>query len=93
MITASVLKGLNRPYQTKFLEGLTEMSGCSQKKANQRKMLRPKEIEQSNLMVEEVVEVLEESFLNPFSDALDKNQLYNIVSGKTISTEIQLNYY
>ena len=92
MITASVLKGLNRPYQTKFLEGLTEMSGCSQKKANQRKMLRPKEIEQSNLMVEEVVEVLEESFLNPFSDALDKNQLYNIVSTE-ISTEIQLNYY
>ena len=92
MITASVLKGLNRPYQTKFLEGLTEMSGCSQKKANQRKMLRPKEIEQSNLMVEEVVEVLEESSLNPFSDALDKNQLYNIVSTE-ISTEIQLNYY
>ena len=36
---------LKRSYQTKFLEGLTEMSGCFGASTNQRKMLRPKEIE------------------------------------------------
>ena len=41
------------------------------KKKKKKKMLRPKEIEKSNLIVEEVVEVLEETFLNPFSDDLD----------------------
>ena len=65
------------------------MSGCSRTSTDQRKMLRPKKTEQSNLVVEEVVKVLEEAFLNPFSDDVDKNQLYNIVSGKTISIEIK----
>ena len=65
------------------------MSGSLRTSTDQRKILRPKEIEQSNLIVEEVVKVLEESFLNPFSDDLDKSQLYNIVSGKTISIEIK----
>ena len=42
-------------------------------------------------MVEEVVQVLEETFLNPFSDNLDKDHPYNIVSGKTFSTETKEN--
>ena len=42
-------------------------------------------------MVEQVVNVLKESFLNPFLNDLDKNQLYNIASGKTVSTEIKSN--
>ena len=65
------------------------MSGSLRRSTDQRKILRPKEIEQSNLVVEEVVKVLEESFLNPFSDDLDKSQLYNIVSDKTVSIEIK----
>ena len=86
----TILKwNLNRPYQTKFFEELTEMSGYSRKSTDQRKMLLPKEIEQSHLMVEEVVKVLKETFLNLFSDDFDKNQLYNIVSGKTVSTDIK----
>ena len=68
-----------------FLEGLTEMSGCSQTSTNRRKMLRPKEI----LLVEEVIKVFEETFFNPFSDYLDESQLDNIVSGKIVSTEIK----
>ena len=87
----TILKwNLNRPYQTKFFEELTEMSAYSRKSTDQRKMLLPKEIEQNHLMVEEVVKVLEETFLNLFSDDLDKNQLYNIVSGKTVSTDIKV---
>lgn len=79
----------DRPYQTMFLEGLTEMSGCLWTSTNQRKMLRPEEIEQSNLMAKEIIKVLEETFLNLFSDDLNKNQLYNIVSSKTAPTEIK----
>ena len=80
---------LNRPYHTTFLDGLAEMSGCSRTSTDQRKMLGPKEIEQSNLIVEEVVKVLEETFLNPFMDDLDKNQFCGIVSCKTVSIEIK----
>ena len=39
--------------------------------------------------MEEVIKLLEETFLNPFSDGLGKNQLYNIVSCKTVSIEIK----
>lgn len=42
-------------------------------------------------MVEEVVKVVEEIFLNPFSDNLDNNHPCNIVSGKTFSTETKEN--
>lgn len=52
-------------------------------------MLQPKEAQQIYLMVEQVVNVLKESSLNPFLNDLDKNQLYNIASGKTVSTEIK----
>jgi len=79
---------LNRPYQSKFLEGLAEISGCSRSVSDQRKMLRPKEIKRSNLMVEQLAKVVEETFLNPFSKKLDNNQLFNIVSGKPMSAEI-----
>ena len=55
------------------LEGLAGMNGCLQGISDQKKKkkMRPKEIEKSNLIMEEVVEVLEETFLNPFSDDLD----------------------
>ena len=52
-------------------------------------MIQPKEARQIYLMVEQIVNVLKESFLNPFLNDLDKNQLYNIASGKTLSTEIK----
>ena len=39
--------------------------------------------------IEEVVKVLGVTFFNSCFDDLDKKQLYNIVSGKTVSTEIK----
>lgn len=55
-------------------------------------MLQPKEAQQIYLMVEQVANVLKESSLNPFLNDLDKNQLYNIASGKTVSTEIKSSF-
>ena len=39
------------------------------------------------VMEKVVVKVLEDIFINLFSDDLDKNQLHNIVSGKPVHTE------
>ena len=39
--------------------------------------------------IEVVVKVLGVTFYNSFFDDLDKKQLYNIVSGRTVSTEIK----
>lgn len=36
------------------------------------------------------MKILEETFVDLFSDDLDKRQLYNIFSGKTVSTEIKV---
>ena len=36
------------------------------------------------------MKILEETFVNLFSDDVDKRQLYNIFSGKTASTEIKV---
>ena len=80
---------LNRPYQTTLLNDLAGMSSSSQTSTDQTKMLHPKEIEKKLLMMEEVVKILEETFLNSFSDDLDKKYIYNIVYGKTVSTEIK----
>ena len=64
------------------------MSCCSQPSTHQRKILCPEEIDQRHFMMEEVVEASKQTFVNPFSDDLGKNQLYNIPSDKTVSTEI-----
>ena len=59
---------LFRPYQINFLEVLAEISGCSRTSSDKRKMMLPKETESNNLIVEEVVKVLEETFLNSLSN-------------------------
>ena len=40
-------------------------------------------------MMEKLVKILEETFLNQFSDDVDKKQIYNTVYGKTVSIEIK----
>ena len=80
---------LNRPYQTKFLESLVEMSGSSHTTTNNRKLLRLSEIKKSNVMVENIMEVLENTFLSPFHDELDAAKLYNIVSGQPVDDSIK----
>ena len=80
---------LNRPYQTKFLESLVEMSGSSHTTTNNRRLLRPSEIEKSNVMVENIMKVLENTFLSPFHDEPDAAKLYNIVSGQPVDDSIK----
>lgn len=79
---------LNRPFQAKFVEALDEISGTSKTMANPRKCLRPSEIIKSNEMVENIMTSLTMQFLNPFRDDLDKEKLYNLVSGAPVENEI-----
>ena len=62
---------LNRSCQRKFLESLHEISGSSCTTTNNRKLLRPSEINKSIVLEENIMEVLENSFLSPFHDELD----------------------
>ena len=79
---------LNRLYKTKFLESLVEMSG-SFHTTNNPKLLRPSEIKKSNVIVENIMKVLENTFLSPFHDELDPAKLYNIASGQAIDDSIK----
>ena len=83
------MKFLNRPYQTKFLESLVEMSGSSRTSTNNRKLLSPSEIKKSNVMVENILHVLVNTFLRPFHDELEPAKLYNIVSGQPTGDSIK----
>ena len=81
----TILKSiLNRPYQTKFLESLVKMSGSSRTTTNNRKLLCPSEIHKPIIMEENIIKVLENTFLNPFNNELDAGKLYNIVSGQLL---------
>ena len=72
---------MNRPYQTKFVESLLKLSGMSTTTSNPRKCLRSSEILKSNKMVEKIMVVLRTQFINPFQPDLDKDELFNLVSG------------
>ena len=65
------------------------MSGSSHTTTNYRKLLRPSEIKKSNVMVENIMEVLENTFLSPFHDELDAAKLYNTVSGQSVDDSIK----
>ena len=65
------------------------MSGSSHTTTNNRRLLRPSEIKKSNLMVENIMEVLENTFLSSFHDELDAAKLYNIVSGQPVDDSVK----
>ena len=72
---------MNRPYQTKFVELLMELSGVCTTMSSPRKCLRSSEILKSNKMVEKIMVALKTQFINPFQPDLGKDELFNLVSG------------
>ena len=78
---------LNRPYQTKFL--IIEMRGLSHTTSNNGKLLHPSEIKKPVVMIENIMEILENTFLIPFRDKLDASKLYNIVSDQPIDDSLK----
>ena len=65
------------------------MSGSSRTTTNNWKLLRPSEINKSIVMEENIMEVLENTFLSPFHDELYAVKVYNIVSGQSHNDSIK----
>ena len=82
---------LNRQNQTKVLESFVEMSGSSHKTTNNPKLQHPPEIKKSNVILENIMEVLQNKFLSPFHDKLDAAKLYNIISSQPVDNSIRKN--
>ena len=72
----------------RFDESLIEMTGLSKTASNPCKYLQPSEVLKSNKIVENIIEALTTQFINPFSKDLDKCQLYNLVSGCPVPSEV-----
>ena len=78
---------LSRPFQAKLVEALLENVGLDGKESY-RKCLRKSEITKSEKRISNVVEVLTDTFMNPFSDEFDSDKLYNITSGSHVRSDI-----
>ena len=51
--------------------------------------MRPSEIKKSIVMVENIVEVSENTFPSPFHDEVDAAKFYNIISGQPVDDFIK----
>ena len=80
---------LRRPFQSQFTEALYESCGLVPATSSPNKCLRPREIRKSNQMVATVVDVIKNQFFNPFDEELQKDSLYNIVSGMPVDNSIR----
>ena len=77
---------MNRPFQAKFAESLMEIVAVKTA-ASARKCLRQREIIKSNDTCSSECN-LQQHFVNPFSEHLDHNQLYNLVSGFPVEEDV-----
>ena len=66
------------------------MSGSFHTTTNNRKLLRPSEIKKLNVIVENIMEVLQNTFLSSFHDKLDAAKLY-IVYGQPVDDSMKEN--
>ena len=65
------------------------MRGSSHTTSNNGKSLHSSEIKKSVVMIENIMEVLGNTFLISFCDKLDASKLYNIVSDQPIDDSIK----
>ena len=65
------------------------MSESSPTTTNNQRLMRPSEIKKPIVMVENIMEVLENTSLSPFHDELDAAKFYNIISGQPVDDFIK----
>ena len=78
---------LSRAGQAEYRSELWDIAGLNDSAQEPRKCLRPSQILKSEAAVEKIMDVLEGTFVNPISDDLEKDKLYNLASGCPISDE------
>ncbi len=79
---------LNRPFQAKMVESLLHLAEIDKTSSNPRKCLRETQMKKSGEKVQKIIKVMKEVFINPFSEDLDKNKLFNLSSGRPLSVEV-----
>ena len=77
---------LSRPFQAKFVEALIDMISKSET-GSHTKALRTSEIVRSERRITNMIDILTNTFINPFSLDLDNDRLFNIASGCPIADE------
>ena len=84
-------RGLEREFgsTTQFWLAYVEMVETT---TNNRKLLGRSEIKNPNVMIENIMEALEKTFLSSFHDELDASNLYNIVYGQPVNDSIKENF-
>eukprot|EP00112_Aurelia_sp_Birch-Aquarium-sp1_P015170 Seg3338.2 transcript_id=Seg3338.2/GoldUCD/mRNA.D3Y31 product="hypothetical protein" protein_id=Seg3338.2/GoldUCD/D3Y31 len=80
---------MKRPFQARFAESLMEIAEIDNTMSSTRKCLRQSEVIKSNKMVENIKATLKDHFINPFSQDLDEDQLYNLVSGYPVEEKVR----
>ena len=80
---------LSHPFQAKYVGKLLEIVGINGRD-NTRKCLRKSEITKEENKVIKMKSVLPEIFINPFSNQLEKDSMYNLASGCSISNDVAL---
>ena len=76
---------LSRAGQAEYRSELFKLVNMDKDTMEPRKCLRPTEIQKSERAVKKIMDVLKNTFVNPFSDDLDKEKLYNLSSGCPIN--------
>ena len=79
---------LSRPFQTKCLEYLFDISGKLRTMSNPRKCFRVSEIKRSNAMVKKVINAISDHFINPFEKDLDQGNLFSLISVVSVNEDI-----
>ena len=80
MVHWTMIRQPNRPFQAKHFHELKTFAGVDSS-SDCYKPLRPCEISKSERNVANVVNILENEYLNPFSVSLDQIELYKLSSG------------
>ena len=78
-----------RASQTKFVDALKEMTGVQETSYNPKKSLRPSEIIKSDKIVENIMDAMQNHFIEPFDPVLEKVKLYNLMPGKPVPDNVK----
>ena len=79
---------LNRPFQAKMVESLLCLAEIGKPSTNPRNCLRETQMKKSEEKVQKIIKVMKDVFLNPFSEDLEKDKLFNLSSGRPLPLEV-----
>lgn len=70
-----------------MVDSLLSLVDLDKVSSDPRKCLREREIRKSEERVTRLMQVMKEDFINPFDANIDKQELFNLASGRPLSEE------